>query len=272
MAGVDPGGRTRGALDVGRCGVAGRGLVAVATLLLALLMAVPATAAAEGPEFGRCIEEKKGNFDDAACTTASAKPGKGSFEWVPGVVKPQFTQMMPSEAAMDLDAGPRNLLTVICWGERDSGTFTGSKSLTLRLTFTECSSHSKVPCTSAGQPSGTIVTSTLQGQLGVVGISPQRPGIALTPTTGTFAEFECSPALKAVVRGAVIGKAGPENVMTNSLFWYTVATSTGAVPERIDGGPPTYLEGSVNGSPFERCSFLFKMTLSPEEEIEIRMT
>ena len=105
--------------------------MAVATLLLALLMAVPATAAAEGPEFGRCIEEKKGNFDDAACTTASAKPGKGSFEWVPGVVKPQFTQMMPSEAAMDLDAGPRNLLTVICWGERDSGTFTDPFPLTL---------------------------------------------------------------------------------------------------------------------------------------------
>jgi len=58
------------------------GLCLAAVFALSAMVASAAQAA--GPEWGRCVAQKKGEYTDANCQTKSAKAKKGSHEWVPG--------------------------------------------------------------------------------------------------------------------------------------------------------------------------------------------
>jgi len=89
-----------------------------------------------------------------------------------------------------------------------TGPTTGKNGVT---TFTGCST-SELPCNSAGDPSGTIKTTKLEGVLG--NVTATLPGIRLfapgeagkKPKTGVLAEFKCGGELvSAVVTGSVIG-------------------------------------------------------------------
>lgn len=76
-------------------------------------------------------------------------------------------------------------------------------------TFTECETGG-IPCTSAGQASGIIVTKALKGFLGDVALG-KTAGVRLYSQSegrgaGKLAEFECGAGVaKVVVTGSVIG-------------------------------------------------------------------
>jgi hypothetical protein len=58
------------------------GLCLVAAFAFSALVASAAQAA--GPEWGRCVAQKKGEYTEGNCQTKSAKAHKGKFEWKPG--------------------------------------------------------------------------------------------------------------------------------------------------------------------------------------------
>jgi hypothetical protein len=228
------------------------------------------SASAEAPEFGRCLEHAKGRFQDAGCTT-SAKGRTGKFEWSSGVVNRKFTAMQKPETLMELVLGAGHL-KLLCKAESNTGEFTGAKTVAVtRLRFTGCEVEGG-PCTSAGQASGTIVTAALNGELGILnkgeGVLKPELGLKLSPTTEVFAEFECFPALNFVVTRDVIGRFIPLNSMTTAPIFWTEGSTTKQYPEKFEGGPPTFLEASLDGAPSERIGWVFSMTLTTEEPIE----
>jgi hypothetical protein len=58
------------------------GLCLVAAFALSAVVA--SAAQAEGPEWGHCLAQKKGEYTEGNCKTKSAKAHKGKFEWFPG--------------------------------------------------------------------------------------------------------------------------------------------------------------------------------------------
>src|SRR5438105_10436653 len=120
----------------------------------ALASATAASASAAAPEFGRCLKQAGGKFKNAGCTTAS-QPGEERYEWFSGVVKNKFTTASKAETLVTFESANGSKIT--CTGEHSSGAeYSGTKSISkVVLIFTACE-MSRLPCTSAGQPEGTI--------------------------------------------------------------------------------------------------------------------
>jgi hypothetical protein len=245
------------------------GLCVIATFAISAISV--ASASAEAPEFGRCLEHAKGRFQDAGCTTA-AKGRTGGFGWSSGAVARKFTAQQRAETRMELVLGAGHL-QLLCRAESNTGEFTGTKTVVLTpLHFTGCEIAGG-SCTSAAQPPGNIVTAAMRGELGIInkgeGIVRPQLGLKLEPSTGeVFAEFECFPALKYIVTRSVIGHFVPLNSMTTAPIFWTEGSDTKQYPEEFEGGPPTFLEGSLNGGLSERIGWVFSMTLATEEAIE----
>lgn len=132
-------------------------------------------------------------------------------------------------------------------------------------TFTGCETGG-IPCTSAGQATGIIVTKSLKGFLG--GISATVAGVRLYSQTegrgaGKLAEFECGAGVaKVVVTGSVIGSLSGSSgkVVKEGKFaatqkltfteaggaqkYQTFAAGLGEEPET-----PEQLTSTINGSP-----------------------
>jgi hypothetical protein len=99
-------------------------------------------------------------------------------------------------------------LTVTCNSWSGSATFeTGGTTGSLDLTFSgDCRENIfGTTCTSSGQPSGTIKTTTLPFHLNTLANS--KPGVLVTPSTGTthFATFTCGFITTKVEGNGVIG-------------------------------------------------------------------
>jgi hypothetical protein len=150
-------------------------------------------------------------------------------------------------------------------GAKAVGETTGPKVTENNVTtFTGCES-SELPCNSAGQASGVIVTNALKGWLGDV-VAGKTAGVRLYAQTGrgnALASFECGGGIaKVVVTGSVIGSlAGSAGTTVKTgkfaatqkltfaeaggLQKYTIfTTGTGEVGEKAE-----QLTSSTNGNP-----------------------
>lgn len=141
---------------------------------------------AGSPEYGRCVEQKKAQYEDPNCTTKSAKPNRGSYEWKPGPAPSCVAQKKGeyTEAACNTKAakahkgsfekapGPGYSSTtgavtlempepVVCASSTAAGEVTGVRTGVDRITFTGCEKSGK-KCTSEG------ANSTPSGQAGVI--------------------------------------------------------------------------------------------------------
>jgi hypothetical protein len=110
-----------------------------------------------------CLPQKKGNYTDSSCATKAAKAKKGSYEKEPG---PGFTATTEAVTLETTSLGH----AVTCAAASATGEVTGTSSGVERITFTGCEVSGK-KCSSEGAngtasgKSGVIVTNLLDTRL-----------------------------------------------------------------------------------------------------------
>jgi hypothetical protein len=92
--------------------------------------------------------------------------------------------------------------TISCKEDTNTGSFTSKTAGTLEVTFKKCTGPLGIACTTPGQASGVITTNSSVFDLVYLKAGGTTPGVLVTPpTSGVFAEFECSAAAKVKVTG-----------------------------------------------------------------------
>jgi hypothetical protein len=185
----------------------------VAAVIACLCGALAATAAAEAPEYGRCVKHAGGSFATSKCTAGAA--GSGDWEWQPG----------PGPKA-HFSASLKGTTTFVWWlqdggypgeckGASLSGDYTGPKTVgNVHLNFTGCS----YPVSEGPEACSTIEVAPLVGELGVYALGEtaekNKIGLKLSPETGTsLAEIHCRFERSYNWRGGFVIAQTTSNVM-----------------------------------------------------------
>ena len=172
-----------------------------------------------------------------------------------------------------------------CAGVAAQGEYSGPKTVAnMTIRFTECSLKDGAECTSPGAEEGEIVTSTLDGELGVIGkfITKKKKhtktliGVDAFPAPpGTVvSEFSCAGASFAV-SGSVIREVRTNAMVTTESEGF--AQSAGKqYPEGFEGLPAdvlssTITEGGEETGPFQ-TGLATRSTVTNEEPIEVSTT
>jgi hypothetical protein len=224
------------------------------------------------PEFGRCVKVAKGTgrYTSASCTSSGKSD---SYEWSRGVVKAGFTTKLASGSAT-LQTVKGSKLT--CAGETSGGSYTSDKTVggvVLRLTGCALAGQQ---CASAGAGAGEIVSSSLEGALGVEELgaseSKNKLGLDLSPVGGggSVMEFSCGPT-SVTVRGSVIVPVRSNKMALSSKLEFK-ASKGRQKPESFVGEPDDVLEASFAGAPFEAVGLTLASTQMSEEDVEVNST
>jgi hypothetical protein len=244
-------------------------------LLVAFLLSAPAAglARAEAPEYGRCLRTSPGVgvYGNSSCTAVG---GEKKYEWHPGIVKAHFTTKLKelTVAVLETVSGSK----VTCHAETSTGEFTGRKTVggvVVRLGGCEALEPLGVKCGTVGANEGEIVSTVLEGELGIEQVSNEGPvknklGFVLFPRgrEGLLAEFSCGGG-RVEVRGAVIDPV-PANRMMSKITLKYAASKGHQEPERFEGGPVQTLESSLLGGPFEQAGQSIAIVQTTEEKVE----
>jgi hypothetical protein len=225
------------------------------------------------PSIGRCVRatpKKTGEWVFDHCVNFAH--GKGAFNFLPGPgAKKQLTGSL----------GPVTLETtakakITCSAGTGQGEYTGVKALTITLTLTACertSSHQ--PCQSVGGPTGRIVTSALEGEVGFISSGATTSvGLDLR-SEPALAAFECAstgPTGKELltVTGSVIGQVKKFDEMVSSFTVTFKLVKGKQSPERFEGGPNDTLTTAIVGGATEASGLTATLTLANEERLEIK--
>jgi hypothetical protein len=231
-------------------------------LALAAFAAMPALAQAASPELGRCTKKAVtggSGYANATCTTTTSG-STARYEWLPGPgPKRRFTS---TEGASTFETVAKGKVT--CKSDVDEGEYTDAKTDTETIVFSGCES-SAVPCTSAGQAAGTIVTTALTSSLGVIDKAKKEVGVSLEGPSSVFAEFKCG-ASSQLITGSVIGKVPVNKVQTGFTESFTQAKGK-QKPEQFEGQSKDTLNcGEL------QCAFKSKDKVVNEEALEIRLS
>jgi hypothetical protein len=207
------------------------------------LMASGALAAA--PELGRCEASAThtGAYGNAKCTLPSASH-KGAYEWVPG---PGPTPAFAGQGAqMTLETVGH--VVIGCTGSEAKGSYTGEKTETVTITFTECSTtvnSTVVKCQSNPLKEGAIETSALEGELGfasngkrlvtALDLKPKAP--ATTMATFTCGKLPEVPEI-GTIEGSLIGQVKPLNRMLSAINVIYKQAGGHQKLTQLEGGTP----------------------------------
>jgi hypothetical protein len=180
--------------------------IAAAAVVMSAVMTAPANAAA--PEFGRCVKQAGGVFENSGCTKKAATSGK--YEWLPGAVKGGFTMTLAPEFGVVMETAKGRPLA--CKGAHGSGVVSSPTTVShVSVTFTECESTQLVECGGPGLLPREVVTQELDGSLGVykAEVEPQRDKVAVewkteAPTGNLIAEWECTGGQLLQLSGSVL--------------------------------------------------------------------
>jgi hypothetical protein len=256
--------------DVKRIRVVGLSFVVV---VAASALVLTASASAEAPEFGRCVKVAKGAgaFKSANCTIPLAG---GNYEWMPGPgpAGKFTTSLIPTSfvTLIETVGGTK----IICTGEQATGEYTGTKTVgNVLLTFTGCET-SGGQVESPGQPNGHVVSSPLEGVLGVwktgETAKQNKIGLELFPQEAgaPVSQMACN-GLPIVLRGSVITHVLTSNKMLLSSTIKYAQRNGIQKPDRFVAGPASVLEMAPNGGPFEQSGFAMEATQTNEEAIEV---
>jgi len=161
-------------------------------------------------------------------------------------------------------------LRVSCGAVAAAGEFTASKTVGgVTITFKECATKATT-CQSTANP-GEIVTSPLEGELGVVAIAHGKPkaGLSLAAALpgAAFAEFTCGGE-SIVITGSVI--TGVEGNQMAKVEVVSYGGSDGLQTyEKFLEGPLDVLETSIDGAPAEQTALRVKALQENDEAIEV---
>jgi hypothetical protein len=233
---------------------------------------VSATPPAGAPEYGRCVKVAKGTgkYANAGCTSSGKTDG---YEWSRGVVKAAFTTKLAS-GSVTLQTAKGAKIT--CAGETSGGSYTGDKTVggvVLRLTGCALAAQQ---CTSAGAGAGEVVSSSLEGVLGVEKLgaseSKDKLGLDLFPSgrSGSVMEFSCG-STAVTLRGSVIVPVRANKMASSSTLKFK-ASKGKQKPGSFAGEPDDVLEASIAGAPFEAVGLTLASTQTGEEAVEVNST
>lgn len=229
----------------------------------------PATLAGP-PEFGRCVAvgAGAGKYTNAGCTKQG---GRDDYEWDPGVKGALFKTQLASSSVTLESAVKASKVT--CTGEAGGGEYVGPSAVgDVILTLTGCA-RADEKCSSAGAAPGEIVTSALQGTLGVerLGVTnaSNKIGLDLFPAgkAGPMMEFSCA-GTAVVIQGSVIVPMKANKMLLN-VELRTNAANGKQKPEAFAGMPADILEESLAQAPFEQVGLKLSATQTNEEQIEV---
>ncbi|MEA2199891.1 MAG: hypothetical protein QOI89_487 [Solirubrobacteraceae bacterium] len=223
----------------------------------------------EPPEFGKCVKTAygAGSYSNSTCTVAeTAKP----YEWLAGIgPKHKFTLAL-TEGLVTFETTKGS--KVVCTGEAGTGEYTGLKVVGgVELSLTGCERLGE-KCTSSGALDGEVVTSPLEGILGVEKLgetaAKNKLGLDLFPVghTGPFMKFNCG-ATEMTVQGSVILPLITGKTALTFKLKFT-ATKGKQKPEKFVTGEKDVLEASFNGGAFEQLGLTTRVTQVNEETIE----
>jgi hypothetical protein len=211
--------------------------------------------AADGPEFGGC-----GRFDPHEAWIGYLRTGNcieplneaAGYSFNP-LIAPDanygFTTASKPSAVLKLETKAKRLIT--CKAEHGIGMITGTKTVRgVVLTFTGCADSKLGACQSGLASAGEILTTELNGTLGMIkrelSAAKDKVGLELGPAAGAFASFECG-GIPITVRGSVIAQIGANVDRVNSTVALGEAKGT-QKPNRFEGGPLIQLEEQIGES------------------------
>jgi hypothetical protein len=237
-----------------------------------------------GPEYGRCVAQKHGEYAVSNCAIKSKKPHKGRFEWQPGPARPCFPlekgeytnssctvkakkvhkgtfergpgpRFTSTSGPITLEAPEPGTWKVVCTAGTGTGEVTGRNTGVERIAFTGCETSGK-KCASEGSngsPSGkagVIDTNLLHMRLlGPVQGPFGQPRVLTQLASGEhepyLAEFGCEGALSRV-KGYVSG-VQRENVGTPSATSQTTIEPRHGERGLREGEQALFSELSENG-------------------------
>jgi len=157
---------------------------------------------------------------------------------------------LPNNSGFTVFGGTSELTggtNVHCASMTGSGGFENGNGGAIQLAFHGCKAFGLVSCTTAGQPSGTIVTTVLPFGLRTVG---GNPAILVFSKEGHFMTFSCLGAIVKVTGKGVVGTVLKPGYKEASKTFEVAFKGTGATQNhlKVDGDANTYtLESSVNG-------------------------
>jgi hypothetical protein len=241
------------------------GMFALAAVVLGV---IAGSASATAPEFGRCVAQVGGKYSNSGCTLVKA--GAEKFEWHPGVVKNHFTGKL-KEGIPTLETVGKTKIT--CKTEENPGEINTPKSVAgVVAKFTGCET-SGLPCKSLGAAEGEIVTSSLEGVLGVekIGEVPAKNKLAVelhAPAGQNVAEFNCA-GLPVIVRGSVLHNVVAGKMLLSNTEKF-VAKAGEQKPDKFagEGVDAHILESNTNGGPFEEAGQTITVLATAEEKLE----
>ncbi len=226
------------------------------------------------PEFGRCIKTTGGKYEDAGCTTTGS--GK-NYEWHPAfggsmpLEKTGFSNAIKEGTVAELETVGKNLVT--CTGESASGKYTGNKKVgSVVVTFTNCSSFG-MSCKSEGAATGTVVTYTLEGVLGVEELGAEaslnKIGEDLFPVghSGPIGEFKCG-GVQMTIAGSIISPV-TANAMKLTATVKSKAVKGKQRPENFVEEPPEVLMTTIESGTPEQAGETLAVTQTNEEKVKI---
>ncbi len=247
-------------------------IVALCVMVAGAFAAISGVSSASAAEFGSCVAKKKSKYTDANCTTLSAKPGKGHFEFEPAGVcyenkKSEYSDNTCTTKSAKAHKGHfelsplvkssvvggtgelRSELGVIkCTSSSGEQQITGPKTLVAQTIFHGCETKGH-PCENVGP--GTIATFPLNGAL-----TEPSAGKASVKLTGTgsdglgganegkyLAEFGCETVAAIRVHGELGDNVVPVNVQgTSEESQFVEGLEQKLVAEF---GPPGFGTGTV---------------------------
>jgi hypothetical protein len=217
-------------------------------------------------------KEEIGRAEELEHEAAIHQAAANAYREKAGLTKEGCEKLIAEEKAK----APAELETVsgtpiVCGGVTSEGEYTGPKTIANLVTsFTECTT-SGFKCTSPGAESGEIVTSALNGELGVIKkeATKTKVGIDLAPPPGTVeTEFTCGGFVHVVVTGSVIHEVRG-NVMILTETESFAQNKGKQKPEKFEGLEADVLESSIGGGPNVQSGLTLRGFLTNEEKIEV---
>jgi hypothetical protein len=195
------------------------------------------------PEYGRCVKAptpKTGVFGNPVCTKIGGTKAN-EYEWFEGPgLKPKFKLKLKPKTTLTLTL-KESLDTMTCTGLTGTGEYTTPHQAVYHgIKLTGCSTS--VPCTSAGQAAGTIVTYES-------GLAPSAT-LGIEPLTAVFyagfngegewATFYCGGDEWVLVGGDPLGDGALRLVKPNKMLLKETGvwnqSEGNQIPQYFNGG------------------------------------
>jgi hypothetical protein len=240
--------------------------------------------AATAPEPEKAILIREAEENEAVAKEQLKKSGfTGSVTPPPTALEECEAYVKETRAKAPAELETKSGSAVTCSGVTSEGEYTGPKTVgDLKTSFTGCTTESfrgALKCESEGAEEGEIVTSTLDGRLGIVSSEEGKivkVGLGLYPAEGeVVARFSCpyaigefKGAVSVVVTGSVI-----HDVKTNTMVsteTETFSQSKGKQkPEAFEGESADVLESAIGSAAPEQSGMALRGLLTNDEEIEV---